>query len=631
MSGSVKKKVHAVDYSPMRWLSSDIGPFLPVGLSKVVLLALVFIILINGNLQAAAWKLSKNFWSEEDEKIYENFVMKLGESKYTNLNKFIRDSKANPLYGEEDKKFYLYPDCADLPYLIRVYVAYKLRLPFSYVSSISGNGGDERYSNGNKPVDFRDQDYFSSPQKLFSQVTLVNSGFFRMSAKIDNSDHYPVKIQPESIKPGTIYYDPDGHVAIVSKVTPDGRIRVIDAHPDKTISKPWFGAKFTRGTPQNGGGFKRWRPLRYTSNGQIKRSSNHNIADYSDYDQYLKSYSYKGKSGLSFYQYVRARLASDSSRLNPVEDFRFMLSDLYEDICYRAVAVDICLQKGINKKPHPGSLPWNIYGTDGLWEEFSTPSRDARLKVAFRDFYERTRQMVLNAYAENPTRAFKLARELLAIYDATSPKLTVRYVDSLGKQNVLSFDDVTNRLFRFSFDPYHAAEFRWGAPDSELAASTDDQTKKRFYQLEARLRNQLERVYNQPTPLSMGPENPPEVNVKKWLTSFLQGNPLQDNLAATTIASPTCLFPPGQSPAEIQARKIADQKLALSIKEGIEKAKIHEFSEASSTVSVSRPGDFELPVRAGLKEFALDLSSLCDELAVSVVHAGESVSRQNLR
>ena len=67
-----------------------------------------------------------------------------------------------------------------------------------------------------------------------------------MAADSQDSDHYPVKISKKSIVPGTVYYDPDGHVAVVAKVTEDGRVRVIDAHPDRTISKPWFGAKLYR-------------------------------------------------------------------------------------------------------------------------------------------------------------------------------------------------------------------------------------------------------------------------------------------------------------------------------------------------------------------------------------------------
>lgn len=498
----------------------------------VALVCLTLLIIGSSMVEAAAWKLSRNLWSEEDEKVYSKFVEAICDSKYSNLNRFIKDPKANPLYGEEDKKFNLSPDCADLPYVLRAYVAYKLRLPFSYTASISGKGGDQRYSKGNKPTSFKDQDYFSSPQNLFSQVTLINSGYFRMAADSQDSDHYPVKISKKSIVPGTVYYDPDGHVAVVAKVTEDGRVRVIDAHPDRTISKPWFGAKFTRGSKTNGGGFKKWRPISYTSGGTTVRTRNHNISDYSAEDQFQKSYSFRGKSGLGYHEYIRQALTDENRGSDPVRDFAFMMQDLYEDISYRAVAVEIAVEKGIHLKPHPGSLPWNIYGTDGLWEEFSTPSRDARLKVAFREFYDRSRQMVIEQEQLDPAAARELASRLLQKYDQLSGQLQIAYVNSAGRKVTLSFADVNARLFDLSFDPYHSIEFRWGARGEELASAGDGETKRRFYDNERRLRNQLERVYNQATPLNMGPETPVDVDIRGWLAGFLQGHRVDSSIVA---------------------------------------------------------------------------------------------------
>jgi hypothetical protein len=475
---------------------------------------------------SAAWKLAKNYWTKDDEATYQKFVKALGESKHSNLNRFIRDKKANPLYGEEDKKFRLYPDCADLPYLIRAYVAYKLRLPFSYVCAISGKGGDQRYSRGNKPTDFKDQDYFTSPQQLFSKVTLINSGYFRMPAKENYSDHYPVKIQTDSIVPGTIYYDPNGHVAMVYKVTKDGRIKVIDGHPDRSISKPWFGKKFAKGNSKNGGGFKRWRPIRYTSSGKTYRSSNHNISDYSKTDQYQKKFSHKDLQNLNYYDFVRARLSTKGGKINPLKEFKFMIDDLYEDVCYRAIAINLCLEKKINQKPHPGVLPKNIYGTHGLWEIYSTPSRDARLKVAFRDFYVKTIEMIRKLENQSseivyPGTPLQLAAQLKDMYLTLSSTMKISYKNSKGKIVNLNFHDIVHRLFNMSFDPYHSPELRWGASGQELASANDSDKKKKLYKLQWRLRNQLERIYNKPTPFSLGPEKPVKTDILAWLTDYL--------------------------------------------------------------------------------------------------------------
>jgi len=480
-------------------------------------------------VDAGAWALNSTRWTDQDEQVYSDFVARLGESGHPNLNRFIRDSNQNPLYGIEDQKFNLSPDCADFPYMIRAYVAYKLRLPFGYVCEITKDSrGDERYSRGNRPKCFKDQDSFSSPQKLFGYVTLVNSGYYRMAPEIDTGDTYPIRIGPDTIRPGTVYYDPNGHVALVYKITDDGRIRLIDAHPDRSVSRPWFGGKFALGSRDQGGGFRKWRPAWYGGDGQIHRLSNHNIKDYSPDDQYRGTYEFQGMNGLSYFDYVRARLSSRGGRVRPLEDFRSMMEDIQEDIRYRALAVELCVQAGVHRKPHPGSLPWNIYGTDGEWESFSTPSRDARLKVAFQEFFSQTVRMVQMAARGDPSieysgSANQLAAELLSIYDSLSPRLTVTYVNSIGNRVTLTFHQVLERLFDLSFDPYHAVEYRWGASGAEVQTAPVDGEKRRMYEHERRLRNQLDRLYNIPTPLAMGPERPPDINIRRWLETAAGG------------------------------------------------------------------------------------------------------------
>lgn len=479
----------------------------------------------------AAWKLNRAMWSEGDEKIYENFVEALCDSKYSNLNKFIRDPQANPLYGKDDLRFNLLPDCADLPYVVRAYVAYKLRLPFSYASSIRGNGDDIRYSRGNRPVQFKNQQDFKSPQDLFYKVLWINSGNFRMAAARHDSDHYPIKINPRTLVPGTIYYDPNGHVALVGKVTNDGRIRLVDAHPDKSISKPWFGTKFVKGTKENGGGFKKWRPIRVLSDGRVVSTQNHNLPDYSDTEQFQARYSIRGKNNLSYHGYVREAL-NQSFKQDPLKEFAFMMQEIYEDVVYRSIAVDLAVKKGLNRRAHPGALPWNIYGTDGVWEEFSTPSRDARLKVAFKEFYDNSRQIISDIAMVNYQQARLTAHKMLEVYNDLSRQYVIYYKNSNGQDVALNFHQVLTRLFQLSFDPYHSPELRWGATGAELANAHDSEVKIRFYQLEQRLRNNLERVYGRATPLSYGPDYPIEVNIKNWLECFIRGERVDTQIVA---------------------------------------------------------------------------------------------------
>ncbi len=73
-------------------------------------------------------------------------------------------------------------------------------------------------------------------------------------------DHYPVRISCDSVRPGTVIFDPDGHLAVVFKVTEDGRVHHIDAHPDSSLTRGIFNREFSRADPAMGAGFKRWRP-----------------------------------------------------------------------------------------------------------------------------------------------------------------------------------------------------------------------------------------------------------------------------------------------------------------------------------------------------------------------------------
>ncbi len=82
---------------------------------------------------------------------------------------------------------------------------------------------------------------------------------------------------------------------------------------------------------------------------------------------------------------MRLRLAPAGFRYDPIEETRVMVRSLCRDIHYRREAVDFALKAGIHRRTPPARLPYNIYGTDGDWEIYSTPSRDARLKTGFKE------------------------------------------------------------------------------------------------------------------------------------------------------------------------------------------------------------------------------------------------------
>src|SRR5262249_49959988 len=193
-------------------------------------------------------------------------------------------------------------------------------------------------------------------------------------------------------------------------------------------------------------------------------------------------------------------LATAGFRYNPHDERRSMVRSLCEDLKYRVDAVDVAIKAGIHKRPQPDKLPNNIYGTDGDWETYSTPSRDARLKTAFKELRDEVARFLSLAAAGNGRLAYageNLRADIRRAYEQAPSACAIAYTRSDGSQKQLSFADVQRRLFALSFDPHHCAERRWGVQDAEEAATRADGADKRaWYEAEQRLRNQPDRTYD---------------------------------------------------------------------------------------------------------------------------------------
>jgi hypothetical protein len=73
----------------------------------------------------------------------------------------------------------------------------------------------------------------------------VHSGNGRTAENDDNTDYYPVPLTEESLRPGTIYADPYGHVLILVKRVPQtsdaaGLFLAVDGQPDGTVARKRF-------------------------------------------------------------------------------------------------------------------------------------------------------------------------------------------------------------------------------------------------------------------------------------------------------------------------------------------------------------------------------------------------------
>jgi hypothetical protein len=472
---------------------------------------------------AQAWP-AVNQWSDTMEREYDDFVAGLGRAvsqhRCRQLDDCLRNPGANTLYdARTDAAFDLHVDCADLPYVLRAYFAFKRRLPFGFVAAIRGDAGrDPRYTLNIRPDGFRTWQQFPTPRALLRDIgSMVHSGMYRMAPPIEDSDFYQAAVSRRAIHPGTIFYDPNGHVLVVTEVRADGQIYLMDGHPDGTLTYKRFGEAFVTGTARLGGGFKNFRPLRW-QNGRITRARNAELPLFDGNAQFDRTGYLVDGNVSGYHAWIRASLRDGSTPIDPVEDFREQVRALCRDVSDRVDAVNIAVAANIHTQSHPDALPENIYGTDGDWETYSTPSRDARLKASFRELFESV---------QSRTDRVALAPSLEAAWheEVARPECQFQYARSDGSTAHLTLDTVLDRIYKMSFDPYQCVELRWGAvPGSDEAATChDDATRMRWYFDEQRLRNRIDREYGVPTPLVSGPAAGSDIDVRRLLRHLIAG------------------------------------------------------------------------------------------------------------
>ncbi|MGZ3693901.1 MAG: hypothetical protein ACXWQO_06845, partial [Bdellovibrionota bacterium] len=231
-----------------------------------ILLLLLFSLTARAELPA--WNVTHATWAAADEKKFSEFISVLGQSSCRSLQECLTSAVSNPFYASRTPNIPYLADCADLPFMLRAYFAWMEELPFDFVSEVdyadpADSSLDIRYSpHGNKPLAWRrftlGKRYNVSKEFQIMRDD-VSTATYRMHYSLVN-DFYPVKIDRTNIRPGTVVYDPSGHAAIVFKVESDGRVRMIDAHPDQSITRITFDKKFGRSRPEHGAGFKNWRP-----------------------------------------------------------------------------------------------------------------------------------------------------------------------------------------------------------------------------------------------------------------------------------------------------------------------------------------------------------------------------------
>jgi len=162
------------------------------------------------------------------------------------MNLFLQkgyDENQNPKLSKRDLSLMTaVTHCGSFPKLLLLYYSYKRGLPIT-ISYVVGNGGDIRYSKGNHPIYYIDNLTFSGSFRAFilcgiesSKYNNFTTGNLRTAPFLEDTDSVPAKIDRKYIKPGTIAYNPGGHALVVGKVTEEGDVYFLDAHPDNSIS-----------------------------------------------------------------------------------------------------------------------------------------------------------------------------------------------------------------------------------------------------------------------------------------------------------------------------------------------------------------------------------------------------------
>jgi hypothetical protein len=475
---------------------------------------------------------AKSDWNRESENLYSAWIETLFDAplneapSWKAMHEVLRDPSRNILFNhlglrEDQKGLVIQPDCADVPYFLRAYFAFKMGLPFGYTKCTRGDGGQaprcpqwwnivkEEPPSG-PPVEqlMAQQGFFGmfgppppvvqpvlrlpkKPQGLvpgfgyYLRTTIANavhSGNGRTAADDDDTDYYPVPLTEDALRPGTIYADPYGHVLVLVKrvaQTGDGAgvFLAIDGQPDGTVARKrfWRGNFLFAQDPALGGpGFKRFRPIARGSAGTLRRLTNAEIAKDPDYGDYSLE-----QSKLTVEEfYDRMDDVMSPSPLDPMRALNEAVTALEEQVNARVTSVENgreYLAGGGGEVAMPDGA--SIFETTGAWEDFATPSRDLRLLIAIdvvRGFPDRV--------ARRPERyampAGKSAADVKAELESTlASELAARefsYTRTDGSKWKLKLKDVLDRTaaLETAYNVNDCAEVRWGAPDDSEEVAT---------------------------------------------------------------------------------------------------------------------------------------------------------------
>jgi hypothetical protein len=489
---------------------------------------------------------SRGTWNRATENLYSAWIEKLFDApldaslSYPALHEVLRDRSRNFLHnhlglGEDKMGIVIRPDCADFPYFLRAYFAFKMGLPFGYTKCTRGGGGlpprcpqwwnieheEPRPATPEENLFPSDQmaaaagSLFGAPPTPAPQSTpampgqppkpvgppprppglaaafghylrwsiadAVHSGNGRTAASDDNTDYYPVPLNQDALRPGTAYADPYGHILVIVKrvaQTGDsaGVLLAADAQPDGTVARKrfWRGNFLFAQDPALGSpGFKRFRPVVREAGG-LRRLTNREIAKNPQYADYSLDQS---KLAIEDF-YDRMDDVLSPAPLDPTRAMKEAIISLEEQVKARVTSVENG-RKFQNSGRGEASMPDGaaIFETTGAWEDFATPARDLRLLIAVdvvRGFPDRvTRRPERYAMPQGKSVA-DVRTELENVLASELSARKFSYMRSDGSAWTLALKDVIDRAaaLEMAYNVNDCVELRWGAPSNSQEAST---------------------------------------------------------------------------------------------------------------------------------------------------------------
>jgi hypothetical protein len=445
------------------------------------------------------WKTLRG-WDSGTEAIYSAWINALfhdcdENASWSSLHEVVRNKNQNFLYnylslGEDDpdteNKLIMQPDCADNPFFLRAYFAWKLGLPFGYHICDRGSIGHSPKTGQwitNGISSSRTQPVLAFNAFLRRVMNDVQSGTARTALDDENSDYYPVSLERANLRPGIVFADPYGHTLVIVGWIPQtkghpGLLLSVDAQPDGTVGiKRFWKGNFLFNTSGVIGepGFKAFRPVSLNK-GVLYRIPNKSLTASAGYVPFSLQ---QRKMKSEVFYHTMERLINPKP-LDPEDAMVNLIQALHEQLQVRVTSVS---NGEAYFKSHQGaviSMPSSaaaIFQSGGQWENFSTPNRDLRLLIAMDailDFPDLVVRSPGDFEISGSDSGEEIKKKLTSLLDKKASDLSITYTRTNGSPQKLTVGEILKRrdAFEMAYNPNDGVEIRWGAPENSEERST---------------------------------------------------------------------------------------------------------------------------------------------------------------